>query len=284
MATDPQLYQAILNRRSVRRYQPDYLDATTLETVREQLVQAQPLVAQNQLRVLLRDVVAGEDLVAAMGTYGRVLSPPHFLLPSLLGKQRPLVDLGFRMQQLVVRLTVQDLGCCYIGTLGREAAIRARFSLIADAHIGAFLIFGRPATGGGQLINSVVRQVYGSAGRLPVEKLFFKESFENPAEPPKALAALTEAARHAPSALNVQPWRFLWRKGVLYIFTNADNPKYGKDPAQLYRFFDVGICMGNLAMAMEALSIPGKWHVYEGREPEIPPYPSTLLPIAKLEL
>lgn len=268
----------------MRRYSPEHLAESALEGIRELAAQTRPLFPENRLRLLLRDVLHGEDLVAAMGAYGRLLTPPHFMLPALLGEQLPLVDLGYRMQQLVIRMTTQGLGCCYIGALGRETELRARFSLARDAQIAAFVIFGKPSNGGGQLINTVVRRAYGSTKRLPVEQIFFKETFDNPAAPPQALARLIEAARRAPSALNVQPWRFLWQRGVLYIFTNIDNPRYGKDRAQLYRFFDVGIAMGNLTLGLEALGIPGRWTLYEGGEPEIPAYPSGLTPIAKLEL
>ncbi len=279
------LYEALLQRRSVRRYAKEPLSSETLQEV-QQLAQAtKPLFEANRLRVMLRDVVSGEDLVAAMGSCGRMLSPPHFLLPALVGDRCPLVDLGYRMQQLVIRLTMRGIGSCYIGTLGRETDVRARFSLAPDIHIAAFLIFGQPATAtGGRVINTVIRRAYGSTNRLPVEELFFQETFEQPSAPPKSLAKLIAAGQRTPSALNVQPWRFLWHKGSLYLFVKAENPRYGGERQQLYRSFDAGLCMANLTLALEALKMPGTWHLYEGKARDIPPYPAHLLPIARLQL
>jgi nitroreductase len=124
----------------------------------------------------------------------------------------------------------------------------------------------------------------GPESRLPVEQIFFDASFDRPAAPPETLAPLIEAARHAPSALNVQPWRFLWHKEQLTLFVQKANPKYGSGEKQAYSFFDGGLCMANLSLAMQALKMSGQWVLLDEAEADLPSYPETLLPIARLQL
>lgn len=280
------LYQAILTRRSVRRYHPSPLNKTMLARADEIVSSVKPLVPENRLRMMRRDVFTGEDLIMAMGGYGRIISPPHYLVGSIAGETHLLTDMGFRMQQIAIQMTQLGIGMCFIGSLGRERSVRVRFRLPQETRTGAFLIFGHPAQNmGGRTINAVMRRTAGATSKLPAKSLFFNGSFDEPTTPPKALSKLIEAARNAPSANNAQPWRFLWYDEELYIFVRRQNLKYGNKPGiQEYRLFDGGICMSNITMTLETLGQQGKWVLLYGPEPNIPDYPSTLQPLAKLAL
>ncbi len=279
------LYQALLDRKSVRRYDSRRLSEETLTRIRESIAQVTPLVPANRFNVLVRDVATSEDLVEALGGYGRLLSPPHFLVPTIIGETHLLEDLAYRTQQVVMALTLLGLGACYIGSLGRESTLRVRFLLKREARVGAIVIFGSPTVAlADRTMNAALRAAMGSNHRLPVEQIFFDASFDRPAAPPETLSPLIEAARHAPSALNVQPWRFLWHKGQLTLFVQKANPKYGSGEKQAYSFFDGGLCMANLSLAMQALKLSGQWVLLDEAEADLPSYPETLLPIARLQL
>jgi nitroreductase len=114
--------------------------------------------------------------------------------------------------------------------------------------------------------------------------MFFEGNFENRATPSGRMARLIEAARHAPSAVNAQPWRFLWVDGSLYLFVTTDNRRYGRGPQQEYRLYDGGVAMANITLAMEALNLNGRWELVEEAEPHIPEHPSNLQPLARLLL
>ena len=279
-----ELYQAILARRSVRRYDKTPLDAATLAQVREIVAGVKPLVPENRFEVLVKDVAPGEDLVARLGGYGRIVTPPHYLVPYIVGERRPLTDLGHCVEQVAVRLTQLGIGTCYIGCVSGEAAVRERFGLPAGARIGAFLIFGRPSASlGGRAFNATMRRAVGATNKLPAERIFFRDTFDAPAAPPAELAPLIEAARHAPSAVNAQPWRFLWRDGQLHLFVTRHNSKYVGAGNDLYRLYDGGICMGNVTLALEALGLAGHWVLPAGEEADIPA-PVDLEPLARLAL
>jgi nitroreductase len=280
------LYQAIINRRSVRRFRDIPLSTQTLSQIDDIVSCAIPLISQNRFTVMRRDVLTGEDLITAMGGYGRILSPPHFLTPYIVGKQYPLVDLGYRMEQIAIQMVALDISVCFIGSLGREADIRVRFHLMQNARSAAFLIFGYPAENvTDRAINEVLRRGQHSNTKLKADRIFYIDSFDQPQAPPKHLEKLIEAGRRAPSANNAQPWRFLWLDPHLYLYIREENPRYGnKTPHLQYRFFDAGTCMANIFMAMKALAITGFWTLSSEDQPDIPPNALTLRPIAKLTL
>lgn len=279
------LYEAILVRHSVRRYDKEPLDEATLVQAWDIIAGVLPLVPENDCEILMRDVAAGQDLVRILGAYGRLVNPPHYLVPYMLGEEHVLEDLGYRAEQIAIRLTALGIGTCYIGALRREDEVRSRFDMPEGARIGAFLIFGRPSASlGGRAVNRLMRVGAGATSKLPVERLFFKDSLDNPASPPTEIAQLIEAARHAPSAVNAQPWRFLWHDGLLYLFVTRNNRNYGTGPSEHYCFHDGGIAMANVTLAMEALRMKGGWKPLAGTEPHIPKHPENLHPLAKLEM
>jgi len=282
----PDLYQAILARRSVRQYDRQPLDQAVLAQVQVGISAVQPLIPENEFWAVQRDDVLRADLVSVLGAYGHLVTPPHAIVPYGIGETHVLEDLGYRVEQIAVHLTRLGIGSCYIGTLPREAEARTRFGLPEGARIGALLVFGYAATGlGGRTLNALVRAVAGATSRLPLECIFFQDSFEQPALPPTWLTPVIEAARVAPSACNAQPWRFLWRAGQLHLFVTRYNRRYGKGASQAYCFYDAGICMANIVLALQSFGLSAGWTMYRSAETsDIPSHPADLYPIAKLEL
>jgi hypothetical protein len=211
----------------VRQYDREPLDAPTLAQVQEIVAEVKPLISQNRFQAAVRDDTVHEDLISVLGAYGRLVTPPHALAPYIIGDLHVLEDLGFRVEQIAVRLAALDIGSCFIGTLAGEDKARFHLGLPENARIGALLVFGRPAVAvGGRAINTLIRSVLGRYDLPPVERFFFQDTFDNPAVPPEHLAPIVEAARYAPSACNVQPWRFLWHQGQLSLFVTRDNPRW----------------------------------------------------------
>jgi nitroreductase len=243
------------------------------------------LVPGNQWQVLSRDDLARADMASLLGAYGIILTPPHALVPYLLGAHHILADLGYRAEQLAVRLTMLGLGSCFVGTLPREAKLREQLGLPSGAHIGALLVYGREAgSSTGRGFNRAVRLVAGAASKLPLARMCYRESFDQPGAPPDDIAPLLEAGRRAPSAVNAQPWRFLWHAGALHVYVTRRNRRYGPAVYQDYRFYDGGICLANIALALEALDMQGAWQMYAPDAPEAPAHPDDLEPLARLDL
>ncbi len=161
------LYQAIMARRSVRRYATQPLPEAVLEQVRALADAVQPLVSANRFSMLLRSDLVQHNLVALLGAYGHLITPPHAMVPYLQGTVHPLTDLGYRVEQIVVRMTALGIATCYIGTLPQEERARQLLALPSDARIGALVVFGYAAeTIGGRAFDGLVRSVLGRTGAL----------------------------------------------------------------------------------------------------------------------
>jgi nitroreductase len=285
MQTGTNLYEAILARRSVRRYDDRPLEEDTLARVREIISSVKPLISGNEFHADLLNVMPGTDLVAALGGYGHLVNPPHYLVPYVLGRAHPLTDAGYRVEQISVRMAGLGIGSCFIGALSREADVRAFHHLPDDARIGAFLVFGRPSEAlGGRAANRLLRLAAGASSKLSPRDIFFEGDFDHPAAPPQHIVPLIEAARHAPSAVNAQPWRFLWLDGRLHLFATRNNRRYGSGLAEEYCFHDAGAAMANVALVMEVLGLKGEWTLLEDTEPHLPDHPHNLQPLATLIL
>jgi len=236
-----------------------------------------------------------ENLVTALGAYGWLVSPPHYLVPYGVGipagqtEAHVLADLGYRTQQIAVRLTEMGIGSCYVGALHREDAARANLGLPPGARIGAALVFGAPARDiAGRAVNALIRRAARAARKIPAESLFYQGTFDQPGAPPPELAPLIEAARAAPSAGNAQPWRFLWREGTLYLYVRRDRAFY-----RVYRYHDGGCCMANVTLALRSLSpsLRADWHLL-GEEDDLSDVhpvqskvgPARLEPLARLAM
>lgn len=283
MAETP-LYQTLINRRSIRRFAPQKLSAEDRESVTCIIGETVPLLPQYDLDIHLRDIGDQLDLASLLGAYGRLVSPPHILLPVSPDAPLALVDQGYRMQQIVIRLYQRGLGSCYLGALKYLEAIRSQFNLPENTITGALLIFGYPSQSlTGRALNKVFHTAAGSDRRLPVDSLFFVDTFDNPSQPPEQFKQLIEAGRFAPSAVNAQPWRFLLSGRTLFLYITRENKKYSVS-GKNYAFFDSGLCMANISLAMQALNLQGQWQLIEGSDKDVPDYPQDLIPLARLTI
>ncbi len=281
MAETP-LYQTLINRRSIRRFAPQRLSAADHESVASIIREIVPLMPQYDLDIHLRDIGDQFDLVSLLGAYGRLVSPPHVLLPVSPNMPLALVDQGYRMQQVVIRLYQREVGSCYLGTLRHLNTVHSYFNLPENTITGALLVFGYPAQSlTGKTFNKVFRTAMGSNRRLPLEVLFFTDTFDNPSQPPEQIKQIVEAGRFAPSAVNAQPWRFLLSDQTLFLYMTRENKKYSVS-GKNYAFFDSGICMANISLAMQALNVQGHWQLIDDTEKDYPHHPQDLIPLARL--
>jgi hypothetical protein len=279
---DLSLYEAILGRKSVRRYAPE-LSSETLVKVQEACISPQSLVTENEFSAAVQALQPNRDLVALLGAYGRLAAPPYVIVPAIEGNKYLLTDLGFRAQQIVTRLTRLGLGTCYIGTLSHEDKARQLFNLNPNQRVGAVIAVGFPANSlAGKSFNSFLRVMTGATNKLPGDHLYYNDLNGEPIAPPPIWAPVIEAARNAPSAINAQPWRFMGKDNHLYIFTLRHSPKYGKGPGTAYKYYDCGLCMANIYLAMQALDIIGALRLCSEPEEGIPSYPQDYQLLAEL--
>ena len=118
----PSLYDAILSRTSVRRYDERPLDAETHRRVQEAIARIKPLSSISAFGLVRRDGVSGQELSAVLGFYGHLIGAPHCLIPHLVDSDWPLVELGFRLEQIAVLAWEAASSACWATSLPRSLA------------------------------------------------------------------------------------------------------------------------------------------------------------------
>ena len=278
---DSELYQAILQRRSVRRYQRAPLDPVARARVAAIIDRVEPLLADNAFLLRRQDHDVDGAMLHLLGGYGKLITPPHLLAPCVTSGRHALVDLGYRMEQVAVGLTSLGLGSCFIGVLPNERLAAELFDLPPAGRIGALLVYGYlPKRGLDRALNGLLHGAMRAGSRLPLDALCYDEEWQ-PTGAPDELCALLLAARRAPSAVNAQPWRFAWRDGALLVLVKRHNSRYGGKIKQEYRYYDGGICMANLAMAARALDRALSWSLLSDGDLDCPDH---LEPLARATL
>lgn len=276
MLDQPELFQALLNRYSLRAFASDALEPSDLDRIEELTQTTEPLLETNSFGFSLLRQPTAKQRSSLMGMINPHIQPPHILLTWMNSESPAYTNLGYRMEQVSVQLHRMGIGSCFIGTMGREDNINQLVNLPPRSVTGAVLAIGKPASSNLELKPKK---------RLPLEKIAFLENLSTPLRAPGELAPIMEAARVAPSATNAQPWRLLWKKPELFLFVtpkklaNLLSNEYRK-----YCLYDGGICMANISMSLKAHNLPAKWEFLDPTSSTVPQHPQELIPLGKIKI
>jgi nitroreductase len=187
MAKD-ELYEAVFRRKSVRKYAPGQLDATTMQRVVSHLPDLKPLFPEirTELRVMTNPEVRGMFKVNA----------PHFLAFFSEVKDGYATNAGFMMQQMDLFFSSNGIGSCWQG--GPKPIRESRKA--SELEFVTLMAFGPPA-------EDIHRRSVSEFDREPLSKISDVKGNED----------LLEPARLAPSGMNNQPWFFSGGDGAVHI-------------------------------------------------------------------
>ncbi len=233
-----ELYDAIYRRRSIRRYELASLSESVLEGIRVLCGNPKKLHdIQTQVHVVEDGSRMHSVIPGIIGSYGKVRAP-HYLVVTSEAREGYLENVGYLMESIVLELTRQGIGTCWIG--GKiERRLLAEITDIADHHEVVIVIsFGNPQSG--------VKLFRSKGGRRKgLSELVLGDADET-------WQTIIDAARVAPSAMNGQPWRFACetaREVNVYIKRSR---LLNKHLAQL-NHIDIGIALRHLQIAAENL-------------------------------
>lgn len=189
--------EAIIRRKSIRKYLQAPFDAVMLANLEGLLAAAQPLFDDAAYK--LRLVTAAEFQTLCKG---QVAKAPHYLLLQAEDSEEGRLNCGFIGEQIVLQLTDLAIGSCWLGMARprRTADFRPPLQIV--------IALGPPA--------QPFRAAAAEAKRKPLAEIFRGE-----AAPPPAILQAVEAARLAPSAMNGQPWYFWQQGGQIHCYRKA---------------------------------------------------------------
>ena len=256
----------IHQRHSCRTYQRFPLsdpDLSALKTFANRYAVG-PFGHQSRFRVLpASDYDPGT--LPRLGTYGFIKNPAAFILGAISNQSGALEDFGYSMELLVLKATDLGIGSCWLGGTFTKSRFARQMDLLPDELFPAVTALGYPSN---QIswLDRTVRIFAGADHRLPWDRLFFSNTWEEPLPENQAGDYLLplQLLRLGPSASNKQPWRVL-KESVNWHFFLERNPNYPPpvfgqllDVADLQRI-DMGIAMAHFQLGLEEAGLEGKW-------------------------
>jgi nitroreductase len=202
-----------------------------------------------------------------LGTYGFIKNPTGFIIGALEQGPKNLEDYGYLLEHAILAATDIGLATCWLGGSFTKSSFAKNISLRNTEIIPAVVSTGYIAEKKGN--DARIRKYMSTNRRLPMEQLFFVDTFGSPltTEAAGSYAQPLGMVRWAPSASNKQPWRIV-RIGDAWHFYLQRTKGYGKGTllfsllrlADLQRV-DMGIAMCHFELATRSLRLRGRWIV-----------------------
>ena len=168
-----------------------------------------------------------------------------------LAEKKPYVDVafGYAFEQLVLYAWSLRIGTVWIGgTMNREKFEKAA-GLKEGEVMPCISPLGYPAKRK-SLKETMMRKGTKADTRLPADKLFFQDAWDQPLAIPADMADVLEMVRWAPSAVNKQPWRIVRKDGVWHFYEKKNNGYVNEMFGDLQKI-DVGIALSHFVMGLE---------------------------------
>jgi nitroreductase len=184
------LYNAIFKRKSVRNYDPTPIDSNRLLEISKDLQSLKPLIPE----------VKTEFKVISPNQVTRKLrnNAPHFIAAFSEAKDQYKVNVGFMLQQMDLYFSANGLGSCWLGIPQPTKEVLESSNL----EFIILMSFGKPQ-------EPLYRD---SILEFKRQKLSDITNIEGANE-------LLEAARLAPSAVNLQNWYFTGDKNTIHAYS-----------------------------------------------------------------
>jgi len=226
--------EIIRKRKSVRKYDVMPLDAEILENIRAQILKVKPLYPEIKYSIEITSKTKGILGVKA----------PHFLIFGSEEKEGAAENIGFIGQQLDLYFSASGIGTCWLGASKPGEKIESTLP-----HVIA-MAFGKPAEPLHRDISGFKRKSISEISRGDDKRI--------------------EAARLAPSAVNMQNWYFVAENGKIHCYCKKLNPLLGFMFNEMVRI-DMGIALCHIAEESDnfqfskELTVPHcKGYVYMG--------------------
>jgi len=221
------IYEAILNRKSVRKFRMEPVAAEVLVQLGKFISNIAALDGESRVVLEIHEHLNSPEKVKGLW---KVEAPYYLLIYSSEG-QAAYRNAGYVAEQAVLYMTSKGIGSCYLGETKVGAPQKDGLKRIL-------------VVGFGYADEKLYRDGE-SARRLPMTNLCVYKD-----EPGENLKKILKAARLAPSSMNTQPWRFVVYADRLYVFARKEvlpQPKaFG-----IMRDFNIGIMLSHIMLAAE---------------------------------
>lgn len=247
------LYNNIYGRKSIRKFDANSLSKQTLEDILRFYSTIEPLYVIND-QILIAD---GDKTVDAMnkmpGGYGKVPAP-HYLVVTSEVKEGYLENIGYKVEQLILWMTSQGIGTCWIGIYVDVDMIKRVVNFGDSMEYVLMVAFGYPQ----------------DRDRLLRDKEYQRKELKDivEGEVSDITKKLIDAARIAPSAMNSQSWRFAVDGNIIhqYIQQYKVAKLFSNEHIKMMNRIDAGIALAHIKVAAEHFGVNLRLEKIEGKE------------------
>ncbi|ARC85446.1 nitroreductase family protein [Clostridium argentinense CDC 2741] len=255
---DNNLFDAIYKRCSIRKYKLEPLASSILKEV-EEYTHIIPKLSDIDMKIhIVEDGKKIQDISKGIiGSYGKIKAP-HYLVVTSEEKPGYMENVGYSLEHLVLKLTTLNLGTCWIGGFIKKELLTNVIEM-PNNHVAVIVIsFGYPLHYEDATPKKLEDNLIDTIGFNPNRETDIPSKLASSAKR-KALSEiidcnLTEdwleimnAVRHAPSAINSQPWRFFKKDNIIHMY-RIKRGKIAKNLDHINKI-DSGIALCHLMVA-----------------------------------
>jgi len=265
MSIDPVLI--IPQRTSRRSYQNTPLSSELFDFTKALLVENTigPLGSVCHFQIVSKHSESTQKL--KLGTYGFIQGARQFIVGQVEPSEIAWLDYGFLLENIILELTQQKLGTCWLGGTFDRGEFSKAIGLRKGWVIPAITPFGYPTKNRG-LGDRVIRAGAGSKNRKSWEELFFSAETKKPMATDGLgnIHQWLEMLRIAPSASNKQPWRIQIHQDKLQLYINRKSGYQKMFDSIDLQMIDMGIAMCHLNLMARKDNHETEWLVEKETE------------------
>ncbi len=264
---DFKVFEAIKERNSVRSYSSRPVEEAFYRELADyiQSVGYGPFGTKPRLKMLDLKPLDKKEL-KKLGTYGFIKGARLYILGAVKDRPGAMEDLGYCLENIILKATSLGLGTCWLGGSFKRAAFARQMDLQAGELLPAITPVGYPANEASPA-ERLARLTIKSRKRKPWSELFFGPDAKAPLDEEEAgpYHDPLEAVRLSPSASNRQPWRIVKDETDKFHLYLKESKIYNRILGRVrLQNIDMGIAMCHFAMVAREKDLPGRWEAEPG--------------------
>ncbi len=241
----------ISNKRSVREFKNEEIEAVKFDLIREYINSSKKLLPQIQVdfKVYNKDE-AYQKLDKVAGYNGYMIEAPNYIVILSDVCDGYIENSGYIGEKLILKARDLGIDSCWV-TFEDSSIIKERLKIESDKEVTAII-----ALGYGEVVKS--KSSSSDSDRLGVDKIVYIDEWGKNATieilEQRGLLDAFSFARMAPSTLNRQPWRFIIDGGKLMLAVRKD-----EFASEYEGKIDVGIAMLYFSLIIDMTMFDLKW-------------------------
>jgi len=204
--------EAVYKRNSVRKYVPFNIsqkDFEEVETIVKGLPRLYPEIKMD-INIAKEGTKIQEILKGIVLGFGKV-EAPHYLIITSEKKDGYLENIGFALEELVLKFVAMGIGSCWLGETIKKELYKNIIEFPENQEPVLMIAFGYPANN-----HDISKKEAGEYRRKSIDEIIFgdyKDIYKD----------IFDMVRVAPSGVNMQPWRFFIVDGGIDLYAVKGN-------------------------------------------------------------